>query len=272
MNLRGSPKTITTDNGTNFIGAQAILLEAQSKWNSVLLQKGLIIEPIKWHFPPAKAPHMQGSVERMVGLTKKALKKMTTLINESSVKYNDFQLRAILYEIAGILNNRPLTMLPIEDTANEFLTPNHFLIGRQNIQSVPVVDKKITDLSEHWVDIKAFTNILWEHWLKAYIPSIMMREKWVDKKSPLKVDDTVIIADPSVANSWRMGTVIEIKSGSENQVRSVTIKLGKNKPLNIKVDRIKMEPTKKRKIMEIYKNETQSIVTRPATAVAKLFV
>jgi hypothetical protein len=245
MNLRGVSKTIDSDNGTNFIGAHEILKTAHESWNKELLKKGIIIEPIKWNFAPAKAPNMQGSVERFVGLTKTALRKMTNLLNKSKVRYNDFQMRSILYEIAGILNNRPLTMLPIDNLQNEILTPNHFLIGRQNIQSVPYLDKKIENLTNYWVDIKMLTNILWNHWLKAYIPMIMYREKWVDKKSPLKINDLVIIADPSIANSWRMGKIIDTKMGSEQQVRAVTIQLGKHKNLGLKIDKQPMSASKK---------------------------
>ena len=93
----------------------------------------------------------------------------------------------------------------------------------------------------------------------------MKREKWIDKKSPLKIDDIVIVADPSVANSWRMGRIIDIKPGSESQIRSITFKIGKHKPLNVKLDKIN-----KSHILKIYREEAQSVVTRPSLAVAKL--
>ena len=100
----------------------------------------------------------------------------------------------------------------------------------------------------------------------------MYREKWVDKKSPLKINDLVIIADPSVTNSWRMGRILEVKEGSESQVRSVTIVLGKHKHLNIKVDDKRMNNAKKQKILSSYTSETKTVVTRPASAVAKLYI
>jgi hypothetical protein len=265
INLRGAPKRIVTDNGTNFLGAKNILEVAQTRWNERLLEKGLIVDPIDWDFAPAKAPHQQGAVERMVGLVKTALDKLITTLNRNPNKYNDFQMRCILCEIIGMLNSRPIVMTPFEGASNHYLTPNHFLIGKQNVQSVPLSDRPIENLSEYWLDIKILSNILWKHWLDAYIPSIMMREKWFDKKNPLKVDDIVLVADPSLANSWRLGRIIEIKPGSQDQVRSVTIQLGKNRPLNCKIKDLSKEH-----ILKIYKEEGQSIITRPALAVTRL--
>lgn len=265
INLRGAPKRIVTDNGTNFIGAKNILDIAQTEWNSQLLEKGMIVEPIEWDFAPAKAPHQQGAVERMVGLVKTALSKLITSLNRNPHRYNDFQMRCILCEIIGMLNSRPISMIPIEGTNNHYLTPNQFLMGKQNVQTVPISNRQISNLTEYWLDIKILTNILWKHWLNAYIPSIMMREKWFDKKSPLKVDDIVLVADPSLANSWRLGRIIAIKLGSQDQVRSVTIQLGKNRPLNCQLKNVSKDH-----ILKVYKEEGQSIITRPALAVTRL--
>lgn len=72
------------------------------------------------------------------------------------------------------------------------------------------------------------------------------------------------LKDPSVANSWRMATIIDTCVGSENQVRSVTLQIGKHKPM-------KLTSKKDRDyILKIYREEKASIITRPASAVAKI--
>ena len=57
---RGTPTTIMSDNGTNFVGAQKELLACAECWNklarAVFVQKG-----IKWKFIPTSAPHHGGS-------------------------------------------------------------------------------------------------------------------------------------------------------------------------------------------------------------------
>ena len=52
--------------------------------------------------------------------------------------------------------------------------------------------------------------------------------------------------------------------GSEDQVRAVTIQLGKNKHSSLETSKLS-----KKQIINSYKDETQSIITRPASAVAK---
>jgi len=71
IHTRGAPKRIISDNGTNFVGGSNILQEKQNEWNDKLIERGTITEPIEWDFNPAKASHMNGSVERMIGMIKK---------------------------------------------------------------------------------------------------------------------------------------------------------------------------------------------------------
>ena len=69
---RGTPTTIMSDNGTNFVGAQKELLACVESWNklppSVFVQKG-----IKWKLNPPSAPHHGWSWERLVRSVKRVL-------------------------------------------------------------------------------------------------------------------------------------------------------------------------------------------------------
>ena len=69
---RGTPTTIMSDNGTNFVGAQKELLACVESWNklapAVFVQKG-----IKWKFNPPSAPHHGVSWERLVRSVKRVL-------------------------------------------------------------------------------------------------------------------------------------------------------------------------------------------------------
>ena len=69
---RGTPTTIMSDNGTNFVGAQKVLLACVESWSklapAVFVQKG-----IKWKFNPPSASHHSGSWERLVRSDKRVL-------------------------------------------------------------------------------------------------------------------------------------------------------------------------------------------------------
>ena len=106
------------------------------------------------------------------------------------------------------------------------------------------------------------SNVIWESWMQAFLPTILMREKWVEFTKPLQVGDVVLTVDPSIANTWRKGIIVNVMPGSKDQVRKVIVKLGKNKAIN-KFD-------SRNQILSEYKNETVTFVTRPAVAVAKI--
>ena len=264
FNLRGVPIRICSDNGTNFTASSRILKESHASWNKKLLKKGAIIHPIQWYFSPAKAPHFNGSVERVVGLVKVALKNIKSYFDTNHVIYDDFGLKSVLCEIINMINSRPVAILSEHSDEHIILTPNFFIMGRQNAQSVPPETIVPKSLTQQWKDIKMMSNILWEKWLKEYLPVLTSREKWIQKATPLQIGDVVITADPSIANSWRLGIVENVIHGSQDQVRQVVIRLGKNK----KIENVATKNPKQ--ITKSYKDEAVTFITRPAIAVAKL--
>ncbi|XP_055615057.1 uncharacterized protein LOC129761362 [Toxorhynchites rutilus septentrionalis] len=77
----------------------------------------------KWIFNPPAAPHMGGSWERLVRSIKTAFAGLSTTRNP-----DDETLLTLLIEAEGVVNSRPLTFVPLENEAQEALTPNHFLL------------------------------------------------------------------------------------------------------------------------------------------------
>lgn len=264
INLRGTPRTIVTDRGTNFVGTKNHLEKTLNSWNQILMSKDIIVRPIVWKLGPAKAPHMQGSVERMVGLVKETLKHSMLMIKDQIHNINDFTLRGILGEITGILNNRPIYIDETSENAFEIITPNNFLLMRNNYQETPpevLLGKH--KLKNNWDNVKKFTSTLWQKWSDFYLPTILSREKWINISEPLKLGDLVITVDNNVTDSWRLGRIVEIVEGSKGQVRRVTIKLGKNNAWSAKNLNTERQVDK-------YLSESHTTVTRPAVAVAKI--
>jgi transposase InsO family protein len=262
--LRGRANVIYSDNGLNFVGAIPILKDALNEENKLRIQQGLDPITIEWITSPAHAPHMNGSIERLIGLTKNALKKVEKLMNEKLYTLDDESFRAVICSVIGIINNRPLCIAPITGTTNSFLTPNHFLMGRENFSLTPSADNPKL-ISKYYADIQQINGILWKHWLKAYVPTILYRQKWVKRTKPIEKGEIIITQDPTITNSWRLGRVIEIIEGSQNQVRKLKIMLGKN---SMSFDN--RENRSAQSILKKYKEEKVTIITRPVTAVASV--
>jgi hypothetical protein len=84
---------------------------------------------VQWHFNPPAAPHMGGSLERMVRSVKTALKDtMKTRVPKEEI------LKVLLKEAADLSNGRPLTHVsvdaddPVSITPNDILRPGAYLV------------------------------------------------------------------------------------------------------------------------------------------------
>ena len=122
---RSNPQTITRDNGTNFVGAQRELSDEIQKLDQHKIRDELNHKRIQWKFNPPSCPWMEGFIETMVKLTKKALK---TTVNDRL--FTEEALSTFLTEVESIINSRSLT--PASDDIDDLepITPNHLLFGR----------------------------------------------------------------------------------------------------------------------------------------------
>ena len=75
---RGRPRSIHSDNGTNFVGANNELRKCIKQLNEDRIQNFCAPEEMEWKFQPPSAPHFGGAWERLVQCTKKTLKAILT--------------------------------------------------------------------------------------------------------------------------------------------------------------------------------------------------
>ena len=121
---RGLPSVIYSDNAKTFVAAS---LEVQKVFG--------YLAP-KWRFNVPRSPWWGGWFERLIGSVKLALRKSL------GVRFvNKTELETILIEIEACINSRPLTFVSDEPDFDHYLTPSHFICGR-NITSTPTVDIK----------------------------------------------------------------------------------------------------------------------------------
>ena len=127
---RGTPTTIMSDSGTNFVGAQKVLLACVESWSklapAVFVQKG-----IKWKFNPPSASHHSGSWEQLVRSDKRVLYDIL-----GNRKVTEEVLRTTLCLVEQSLNARPIKAVSTNPLDLEALTPNHFIVG-QHAASFP---------------------------------------------------------------------------------------------------------------------------------------
>ena len=125
---RGAPRLILSDNAKQFKAASTVLEKA---WRNVTTDKRLnefvSNQGIQWKFIVELAPWMGGFYERLVGLTKRALRKTIGL-----KCLTEQQLARILTEVEAVVNTRPLVYIDDDINSSATLTPMHFLFLHSN--------------------------------------------------------------------------------------------------------------------------------------------
>ena len=121
---RSLPRVMISDNGSTYLSAAAE--ELRSLMDSPEVREDLSKRGVTWKFIPKKAPWYGGFWERLIGLTKTAIKKV---LGRRHVSLSI--LETVIVEIEAVLNDRPLTFVSSELEDLEPLTPSHLLHGRR---------------------------------------------------------------------------------------------------------------------------------------------
>ena len=163
-----------SDNASTFL---ATAEDLQKLFESEILQRELGRHNVTWRFIPKRAPWYGGFWERMVGLTKQAIKKT---LGRAFVTLQ--QLETIVIEIEAILNDRPLTYISTDLSDPEPLTPSHLLFGKRIRQVLhPLNDpeelKDPTYVSDSAMREKvnkhtAMMEKFWNRWRTEYLTSL----------------------------------------------------------------------------------------------------
>ena len=112
-----------------------------NEWDKAKIESDLAQNKIVWKFNPPGAPHFGGIWERVVQNCKKI---MIAILDNRSLA--DEILSTTMCLVEQILNVRPLTAVSDDPEDLTALTPNHFLLGRENASArfMPSSERKMT--------------------------------------------------------------------------------------------------------------------------------
>jgi hypothetical protein len=222
---RGKPKTIYSDNGTNFQGAAHQLhkvyamLHSSSQMASV--QDYLTSEGCNWRFIPPHGPHHGGLWEAAVKSMKQHLRR--TMGSQIST-YEE--LYTLLTEIEACLNSRPLCALSSDPHSSTYLSPGHFLIG-DPLAQLPAADLtnvKLNRLSR-WQSYQQQLQLFWKRWSADYLHDLNQRQRWQKATPNLQIGKVVLVKDDNTLPlQWPLAIITDVHPGPDGKVRVVTIK------------------------------------------------
>ena len=223
--LRGQPKILRSDRGTNFVGAsnQNEQLDLEQIENEFKDQK------VKWIFNPPRAPHFGGVFERKIGSIKRIIDACMLQLGPNRVLTDD-ELYTFLAEATSIINNTPLTAISSDPNDPTPISPATILLQREAVDPVPLDTMTQTDLlsygSRRWRRVQYLASQFWQRWRQEYLQTLTTRKKWQIPRRSLEPGDVVLIRDlTTTRNRWPLGKIKSVKTSKDGFVRSVTLNL-----------------------------------------------
>lgn len=223
---RGKPVHMYSDNGTTFVGAQKQLKELYDFYRNQKTQSDLrqflSNQGISWSFIPPNAPHFGGLWEAAV---KSAKYHAARIVGQAHLTFEEMQ--TVLSEIEAILNSRPITPLSEDPNDLAYLTLGHFLVGTA-LNSFPCND--VSEINENrllrWQRVEQIRQHFWRRWSGEYLNSLQERLKWKENTgTQLRVNQLVFVKQQNLAPlQWVLGRVVDVHPGSDNIVRTATVK------------------------------------------------
>ena len=224
-NRRAWPDEFTSDNGSNFVGANRELRELVSQLNRNKIEKSTSPMSVKWNFNPPAAPHFGGVFEIMIKAAKRAV---FAILGNADV--TDEELTSAFIAAEALLNSRPLTYQSANSHDLLPLTPSHFLHGELGRRSAPIPGstENVTSLTKRWRRVQELVRHFWRRWLQEWIPGLASRKKWNKAARNLTVGDVVIVMNTETARGlWPLGRIIEVLPGKDGLVRVAKVRVGK---------------------------------------------
>ena len=120
---RSLPHHMISDNASTFLASSETLSDL---FQSPSLKEQLSRQGVEWKFIPKQAPWYGGFWERLIGLTKGAIKKT---LGKASITLTELQTLAT--EVEAVLNDRRITYVSSDCVDKELLMPSHLLNGRR---------------------------------------------------------------------------------------------------------------------------------------------
>ena len=224
--VRGWPSKVLSDNGSQFRKASKRLRDIVKEMDWQRIIKYGAENSLDWKFTPADAPWHNGCSESLIKSTKLALK---SAINDQVLSFSE--LLTVLYEIANILNERPIGRHTSNPDEGSYVCPNDLLLGRASSRIPGGPFAEHTSAKQRYEFIQGIVDSFWRKMTRDYFPSLFIQPKWHVQRRNIAVGDIVIIQDSNLLRGeWRLGRVTKVMPSDDNIVRKCQVHYKLKKP------------------------------------------
>ena len=219
ISVRKCPSEIISDQGSQLIAAANDIAELAS-WDWVAVEAYCTERKIKWTLAPAEGQHQNGVSEALIRSTKRTIKH--TMSNHACTA---LQTQTVFYEIANIINSRPLGITSGSDPTNPTpITPNGLLTGDASNDVPQGPFDTNARITKRFRFLQELVSAWWDEWYKVVLPSLVPCYKWMQRHRNVCVGDVCLIRySKDKRATYRLGCVTEVKAGSDGLVRKVSL-------------------------------------------------
>lgn len=221
--IRGKPKMIISDNGSQFVGAERQLRQMVKGWREEELKEFCAENQVTWKFTTTLAPHQNGCAEALVKSCKHALKKAV-----GDQRLTPFELHTYFQEVANLVNEKPIGRMPNDPDDGSNMCPNDVVFGRASSRVPQGPFRETKNPKERVEFVQKIVNAFWRSWIRDVFPLLVSRRKWNVDRRKVRVDDVVVVADPNaIRGRWNLGRVTKVYPGKDERVSNVEVKTAK---------------------------------------------
>ena len=169
---------------------------------------------------PAEGQHQNGLSESLIKSVKRTIKHK---IGQCVLTFS--QLQMVFFEIANIINSRPICIVTGSDPYDpKPITPNDLILGRatSEVPQGPFDSNK--SATKRFRFLQSLITDWWECWYQTVLPTLVPSYKWLQRHRNVCVGDVCLIRyGKDKRATYKLGRVKEVKKGVDKLIRKVTL-------------------------------------------------
>ena len=216
INLRGTPRRVQSDPGSQLVAAAGVV----KQWDCSRIQQWAQQRHIEWNIVPTAAQHFNGCAEAMIKVTKRQL---TELMRNKDVSRGE--LDTLFSDVMVMVNSRPLMCRAGSDPLSGGpITPMHLLLGRATVEVPDIVYQTITSITGRLRFMEALKKEFWDKWFVQVFPNLVPTYRWKKQYRNVQEGDVVLMMNESkVSTSYRLALVKTAVPDKDGLVRKLTL-------------------------------------------------
>ena len=231
--LRGWPAMIYSDPGTQLVGASNELRRITQNLEWEEIKRYGYPHQTQWKFSPPDGQWFNGAAESMVKTIKRSI---TAAVGEAIMRFSELQ--TVVFESAGLVNERPIGNHPATPEESTYLTPNDLLLGRATRRAPQGPFKERCNYKHRHDYVQSVVSCFWKRWMNEVFPNMVMRPKWHTEHRNLEVGDVVLVQDSNaIRGQWKMALVEEVMASDDGKVRRVMIEYNTERGTRSRIER-----------------------------------